>query len=216
MDNVERRYLDVEVRTDINTDNTDKDKMIVEGYALKFNTKSNPLNSKGVRFTETIDPKALDNVDIADVRALIDHNPSLILARTTADTLKLEVDDVGLRFEAELADTSYARDLYRNIQAGNVNQCSFAFELNEKSGDRVSYNNETRMYERVLKSFSKINDISIVTYPAYNDTDVAPALRSIEAVKEEEADRLQEQHKHKLQLELDILRMQNEFSEGEL
>lgn len=204
MSNVEKRFIDVEVRAESN----EKENMVIEGYALKFNTKSNPLSSGDVRFIETISPEALNNADMEDVRALIDHNPSLVLARTTADTLKLEVDDVGLKFRAVLADTSYARDLYKNIQAGNINQCSFAFELNDK-GDSVRYNKESRMYERTLNSFKRIMDVSAVTYPAYNDTDVMPALRSIEEANKE-AEQIKQQHKRKLELELDLLKFKLE------
>jgi HK97 family phage prohead protease len=162
----------------------------------------------GVRFVETISPEALNDADMEDVRALIDHNPSLILARTTADTLQLEVDEVGLRFRAELADTTYARDLYKNIQAGNINQCSFAFELDEK-GDTVRYNKESKMYERTLNSFKRIKDVSAVTYPAYEDTDVAPAIRSIEQAEQEAKDLLEKQ-KRKLQLELDLMKLKGD------
>jgi|SRR5699024_796960 len=201
---IEKRFIDVEVRAKSNED----EKMVIEGYALKFNTKSNPLRSNDISFVESISPKALENADMSDVRALIDHNPSLVLARTTADTLKLEIDEVGLRFKAELADTTYARDLYKNIQAGNINQCSFAFELDEK-GDSVRYNKETSMYERTLNSFKKIMDVSAVTYPAYNDTDVMPALRSIEEA-EKEVEQLKEQQKRKLELELELMRLKGE------
>lgn len=205
MSNLEKRFIDVEVRTESNENN----KMIIEGYALKFNTKSNPLNGNGVRFIETISPKALLDADMSDVRALIDHNPSLVLARTTADTLKLEVDEVGLKFKAELANTTYARDLYQNIQAGNISQCSFAFELNDK-GDTVRYNKESRMYERTLNSFKKISDVSAVTYPAYDDTDVAPALRSIVKANKE-AEQIKKQHELELlQAQVDLYKLKGE------
>lgn len=206
MSNVEKRFIDVEVRAESNA----QDSMVIEGYALKFNTQSNPLSSGDVRFIETISPEALKNADMSDVRALIDHNPSLVLARTSADTLKLEVDDVGLKFKAVLADTTYARDLYKNIQAGNISQCSFAFELDDK-GDSVRYNKESRMYERTLNAFKRIMDVSAVTYPAYNDTDVMPALRSIEAANEE-AEQIKTEHKHKLQLELDLMKLKGDLN----
>lgn len=205
MSNVEKRFIDVEVRAESN----EHENMVIEGYALKFSTKSNPLSSGDVRFIETISPEALKDADMSDVRALIDHNPSLVLARTTADTLHLEVDDVGLKFRATLADTTYARDLYKNIQAGNINQCSFAFELDDK-GDSVRYNKETRMYERTLNSFKRIMDVSAVTYPAYNDTDVMPALRSIEEANKE-VEQIKEHQKRKLQLELDLLKLKGDL-----
>nr|WGD95106.1 HK97 family phage prohead protease [Bacillus subtilis] len=81
-----------------------------------------------------IDKRALDQTDMSDVRALIDHDPSKILGRTSAGTLKLEVDDIGLRFDVTLPNTQYASDLYENLRVGNISNCSFGFMLG-KDGD---------------------------------------------------------------------------------
>ena len=64
---------------------------VISGYALKFGTRSHNLGG----FIEMIDKRALDQTDMSDVRALIDHDPSKIL-RTSAGTLKLEVDDIKI------------------------------------------------------------------------------------------------------------------------
>src|SRR5699024_3667752 len=98
---------------------------------LKFNTWSGDLGG----FIEKIDSNALDNCDVSDVRCLIDHDSQKILGRTINDTLKLEVDDIGLKFECIPSDTTYARDLLINMEAGNINQCSFGFILNWENKD---------------------------------------------------------------------------------
>ncbi|MCI2881377.1 HK97 family phage prohead protease [Staphylococcus hominis] len=178
--------MNKEFRTSDNIIAKDDENMIVEGYALKFNKESNLLGE----FVEVISPEALRNADLSDVRCLIDHNSSYVLGRTVADTLKLEVDDVGLRFRCELPNTSYARDLYENIKLGNINQCSFGFTI-EEDGDEFE-RREDGIFKRTVNKIRSLFDVSIVTYPAYEDTDVAPALRSIKNIKENEQKQIEQ------------------------
>ncbi|MGX0504129.1 hypothetical protein ACUW99_000677 [Staphylococcus hominis] len=178
--------MNKEFRTSDNIIAKDDENMIVEGYALKFNRESNLLGE----FVEVISPEALRNADLSDVRCLIDHNSSYVLGRTVADTLKLEVDDVGLRFRCELPNTSYARDLYENIKLGNINQCSFGFTI-EEDGDEFE-RREDGIFKRTVNKIRSLFDVSIVTYPAYEDTDVAPALRSIKNIKENEQKQIEQ------------------------
>lgn len=178
--------MNKEFRTSDNIIAKDDENMIVEGYALKFNKESNLLGE----FVEVISPEALRNADLSDVRCLIDHNSSYVLGRTVADTLKLEVDDVGLRFRCELPNTSYARDLYENIKLGNINQCSFGFTI-EEDGDEFE-RREDGVFKRTVNKIRSLFDVSIVTYPAYEDTDVAPALRSIKNIKENEQKQIEQ------------------------
>lgn len=180
-----------EFRTADNIVAKDDEKMIVEGYALRFNTESHLLGE----FVETISPGALENAVLTDVRCLIDHNSSYVLGRTVADTLSLTVDDKGLYFRCQLPNTTYARDLYENIKLGNVNQCSFGFSI-EEDGDTFERRSDG-LFKRTVNKIKSLFDVSIVTYPAYEETDVAPALRSIKKIKDEELEqrRLQEQAK---------------------
>ncbi len=159
--------------------NDDND-MFIEGYALKFDTWSENLGG----FKETISKRALQNTDLSDVRCLVDHLPSQIIGRTTAGTLDLTVDDVGLKYRCKLPNTTLARDLYENMRVGNINQCSFGFMLDEK-GDDMRFDEKEGIYKRTLKAIRELTDVSVVTYPAYKDTDVQPALRSIENFKHE-------------------------------
>lgn len=200
----------IELRSTETIKAVDNEKMIVEGYALRFNTLSNDLGG----FVETISPQALEDADLSDVRCLIDHDPSKVLGRTTSETLSLKVDDEGLYFRCRLPDTSYSRDLYENIRLGNINQCSFGFVLDE-GGDTVERRDDG-LFKRTLNKIRSLFDVSVVTYPAYNDTDVAPALRSIEKVKEKEQEEIrqreQEQEEQRkqselLKLQLDLLKL---------
>lgn len=168
----------VEVRSD-----EESKKMIIEGYALKYNTWSEDLGG----FKETISPDALKETDLSDVRCLVDHIPSQIIGRTTAGTLKLTNDEIGLKYRCELPNTNYAKDLYENMRVGNINQCSFGFMLSE-DGDEMRFDKKNNIYQRTLKNISQLTDVSVVTYPAYKDTDVSPALRSIEKIEKQNED----------------------------
>ena len=186
---------------------TDDEQMTVEGYALRFNKLSNDLGG----FVEEISPEALKEADLSDVRALIDHDSSKVLGRTTSETLELTVDDEGLYFRCQLPNTSYAKDLYENIRLGNINQCSFGFILDE-DGDSFEKRDDG-LFKRTLRKIKSLFDVSIVTYPAYDDTDVAPALRSIEAIKEseqEEVRKAQQEEQRKIELakvQLELLKL---------
>lgn len=159
----------------------DDNEMVIEGYALKFDTWSENLGG----FKETISRRALENTDLSDVRCLVDHIPSQIIGRTKSGTLQLETDDVGLKYRCKLPNTTFARDLYENMRVGNINQCSFGFMLDDK-GDEMRFDEQENIYKRTLTAIRKLTDVSVVTYPAYKDTDVKPALRSIESIKKEQ------------------------------
>lgn len=185
----------------------ESDEMKVSGYALRFNSLSNDLGG----FVEEISPEALENCDMSDVRLLINHDPSYVLGRTTSETLTLTVDEIGLRFDAVLPNTSYARDLYENIRLQNVNQCSFGFILNE-DGDTFEKRESDGLFKRTLNSIRSLFDVSIVTYPAYNSSDVAVAQRSIDSIKEEERQAIQDKHDaEQRKQELEIAKLQLEL-----
>ena len=186
---------DIEVRND-----EEDEQDVIVGYALKFNRWSEDLGG----FKEIIDPQALTGADMSDVRALIDHTSTNIIGRTTAGSLQLEVDDIGLKFRCKLPNTTYARDLMENIKNGNINQCSFAFTVEDEEFD---FDESTGIFQRSIKKIRQLFDVSVVTYPAYKDTDVAPALRSIDRIKEE----AEEQRKKQDEVERQKLKMKIEL-----
>lgn len=166
---IERRTYtvrDIEARAD-------GDGMRLAGYAAVFNDASVPLP-----FKESIAPGAFRKTlsETPDVRMLINHQ-GLPVCRTKNRTLKLEEDDRGLRFEADLADTQEGRDIYELVKRGDVDQMSFAFRV-----IRQKWNDDRT--RRVLSEVSLADgDISVVTYPAYPTTTVEAREHIKQAMK---------------------------------
>lgn len=159
MKKIERRTYTVK---DVQARSAEDGTMRLAGYAAVFNESSVPLP-----FKESIAPGAFRKTltETPDVRLLINHE-GLPLARSKNGTLKLNEDDRGLYFEAELADTTEARDIYKLVERGDVDQMSFAFRVIRQkwSEDRS---------RRVLTEVSLSDgDVSVVTYPAYPTTKV--------------------------------------------
>lgn len=184
-----------EVRPDFLTQ-TKEGKKFLTGYAIKFGQRSKKLGN----YYEIIDSRALDGVDLTDVKALVDHDYSKVLGRTLSNTLSLEIDNVGLKFEIELADTTYANDLYKSIERGDINECSFGFRIDETDRNSTTVERvDSDTYLRTVKKIKELREISIVSLPAYTDTSVnAEIKRDLEqAVKQYEI--------QKATLELELL-----------
>jgi HK97 family phage prohead protease len=159
MKKTERRTFTVR---DIEARQAEDGTMRMAGYAAVFNEASLPLP-----FIEKIAPGAFTKTlqETPDVRLLTNHE-GLPMARTKNGTMRLYEDETGLYFEAELANTQEARDLYTLVERGDVDQMSFAFRVIRQnwSKDRT---------ERTLTEVSLADgDVSIVTYPAYPATSV--------------------------------------------
>lgn len=151
----ETRLLDVELRT-----NDDDEKMIIEGYAITFNSPA----THG--YTEIISDKALDNTDMSDVPLKYNHEDShLIMARTRNKSLELTKDDKGLLIKAELIDTQSNKDIYKSIKSGLIDKMSFAFTVR---GDEYDYDTDTR----TITDIDKLYDVSVVDMPFYDSTSV--------------------------------------------
>jgi HK97 family phage prohead protease len=162
---------------------------VVEGYALKFNKESRNLGG----FVETISPEALDGVDLTDVRCFMDHDSSKLLGRTSSGTLQLNVDDVGLHFSCVLPDTSNGRDAMELVKRGDLNQCSFGFTV---AKDKWIKGKD--IMKRSINKIGSLLEISLVSIPAYDDTDVRVATRSLEEA-------VNELEKQRLEVELELL-----------
>lgn len=165
--NLERRFFNL---SELRMEGTGEARRII-GHAAVFNTQASIFN-----FREQVAPGAFsETIGTDDVRALFNHNPDWILGRNTAGTLILREDERGLYSEIIPPDTQAARDLLISIDRGDISQMSFGFvtlsdkwERDEQSGTDLRTLLKVRLY-----------DVSPVTYPAYEETDVA--LRSHEA-----------------------------------
>ena len=146
---------------------------VAVGYGSVFNSVSENLGG----FREIIAPGAFDDVLDNDVRALINHDSNLILGRTTSKTLRLSVDEIGLRYEVDLPNTSYANDLAVVMERGDVSQSSFGFQVDK---DSWSEDEDGRII-RTVEKVSRLYDVSPVTFPAYPEA--TAAKRSLEQFK---------------------------------
>ncbi len=116
---------------------------------------------------EKIAPGAFSGVLAgSDIRALINHDPNMVLGRSKAGTLACRDDNTGLSIEITPPDVGYANDLLISMQRGDIDQMSFAFIVSDANWD------ETRdgMPVRTITGFQELFDVSVVTYPAYPTT----------------------------------------------
>ena len=142
----------------------------IVGYAAKFESWSEPIMGW---FRETIARGAFDGCDMHDVIMCFNHRDDAILARTTSGTLRLEVDDVGLRFAFEVPQTTLGNDMLELVRRGDVSKCSFRFGVKEDAWLYADAQNGLALDERTILRFSHVVDVSLVTFPAYPATEAS-------------------------------------------
>lgn len=146
---------------------SDSEEMILTGLAVVYESPTVLYEYEGVQYKEVIARGAFDSTDMSKCCLKYNHSDHVpVLARVKGGSLKLESDDVGLRFTAELFNTSVARDVYSLVKAGGLDKCSFAFTVDEEEYDRLTHT-------RTIKKIGKLFDVSIVDVPAYEDTEVS-------------------------------------------
>jgi len=144
--------------------------------------------------TESIDPHAFDGVLSDDIRALINHDTTLVLGRNKAGTLELKVDSRGLWGRIEINEKDQdAMNLYARVERGDVNQCSFGFDILEE--DTV-YREDGSIHWTIKKV--KLYEVSVVTFPAYEDTSVQARKKDFEQVKKRQIEKWKAERKERL------------------
>ena len=151
----------------------------IVGYAAIFNSLSEDLGG----FREQISPGAFrEAIETSEkVKALVDHNPSMVIG-STPNTLRMIEDDRGLLVEIDTANTTSGRDIVESIDRGDVDSMSFAFTCSEE-GATWEENSEGVLPIRTIRNIVELFDVSPVTYPAYKSTDVVVAQRSLSALR---------------------------------
>jgi len=185
--NIERRSLYEEesgtlplLRIESRSEDGGSESRWIVGYAAKFGVNSLDLGD----FQERIHPEAFGIVSERrgrkkplETRALWNHDANFPLARYPG-TLTMSVDDVGLRYEFPVPDTTYGRDLASNIEAGIVKGSSFSFQV-APGGE--SWSIEDGRSVRTVTRIDSLIDVGPVTFPAYPDADAKVAKRSYDA-----------------------------------
>jgi HK97 family phage prohead protease len=137
------------------------------GYAVVFNVRSRDLGG----FVEVVKPQAVSTTE--PVVALFNHDSNQVLGRTPA-TLQLRTDDRGLAFVLDPAPTQAGRDALALVQRGDVTGASMGFRTKKDT-----WRNEAGLMVRELLDI-EIAEISLTAFPAYRETDVSIARRSLD------------------------------------
>lgn len=179
------RVFDVELRAE------QDDSRTVEGYAVVFNATTD-LGW----FTEEIDRDAFKGADMSNVYLLFNHDDNNVLAGTLNGSLKMEINDAGLKQTSEIVDTTTGEDVLKLVRKGLINKMSFAFTIDEDGGEEwISGKDKDH---RIIKKIDRLYDVSLVTYPAYEQT--SAYARSM-------TDELAEQHKRRREQEKKLERI---------
>lgn len=167
-----RFYDDIELRAE----NNEQYGNYIEGLPIVFNS-STDLGW----YEETIDPHALDNADLKDIRLLINHNTDMIpLARSRNNnansTMQFVVTEEGMRMRANLdtENNADAKALYSAVSRGDMTGMSFMFSVKEDKWDDL----ETDYPKRTILEIGKVFEVSAVNFPAYQSTELYTSQRS--------------------------------------
>lgn len=183
MSKIERCY-DVEFRA------SQENNREVEGYAVVFNT---PTDLGW--FTEEIDSHAFDDTDMSNVYLLGNHDENIVLAGTSNNSLRWEIDERGVFQRSNIIDTSLGEDWLKLVKNGLINKQSFAFTI---ARDGEEWTERNGKEHRIIRKIEKLYDFSLVTYPAYPSTNV----RSV-------TDELAEDHKRRMEQSARMERLLN-------
>lgn len=153
-----------------------ENELIIEGYFIVFNS----LYTMGDDMSESISPGSVSNLIGGDIRALIDHNSEKVLGRTTAHTLTLREDDVGLwgRIVVNPKDTD-ATNCHARVARGDVSQCSIGFRILD---EETEIRDDGSIHWTIKKL--ELFEVSVCTFPAYEDTGVQARANQKDAIIE--------------------------------
>ena len=164
--------------------------LAIEGYFAVFD--SNYEIAPGM--SESIAPGAFDKTLSGDIRALINHDTTLVLGRTKANTLQLRTDSHGLWGHIDInPNDSDAMNLYNRVQRGDVDQCSFGFDIISQETDF----REDGSIHWTIKEV-ELYEVSPCTFPAYEETNIAARAKERDELKKRRAEAWKEKALKKL------------------
>lgn len=158
-----------------------EDEKVIEGYFAVFNSQTELFAGA----YEEIAPGSFDNTLSNDVRALINHDTAYVLGRNKSNTLELKVDSRGLWGSIKINEQdSDAVNLYERVKRGDVDNCSFGFNiLNEETDFR-----DDGSVKWTIKEID-LHEVSVVTFPAYGDTSVQARMKQVEKMEQRELEK---------------------------
>jgi HK97 family phage prohead protease len=171
----EKAIRDFRTKFTVTRDETTPEERTIEGYFALYEDETELFD--GVY--EIISKGAFDKTINSDVRALWNHNTQYVLGRSKNGSLKLQADEKGLFATIKLPNTQYANDLYELVQRGDIDQASFGFNINDEEIEELASGG----YRWRLKEVD-LHEISVVTFPAYENTTVQARSKQIELLEQ--------------------------------
>lgn len=167
-------------RTEFETRESEDGRKFITGYFAVFNSETELWPGA----YEEIASEAFDDTMSNDIRALTNHDTTLVLGRNKTGTLRLRVDTRGLWGEIDINENdSDATNLYERVRRGDVDQCSFGFDI-------LKEDTEWRDDGTVKWIIRKIDlhEVSVCTFPAYEDTGVQARHAQVEQYREKQVE----------------------------
>ena len=170
----------------------------VEGYATTFNEPYHLYyyDEDGHEVKEQVDRNAFAETDMSDVIFQYDHE-GRVFARLSNDTLELKTDDHGLFVRAYLGGTEMGRNLYEEIKGGYTNKMSFGFTVNEDEFKEEA----NRNYIRTIRRIGKLYDVSAVSLPQNDMTEISARSHCDGAIAEIESERIRAEEEYRIKAE---------------
>ena len=183
-ENRQLRTVDAEFTTRENGE-----ELTIEGYFAVFNSNYD----LGMGMSESIAPGAFTSSLADDIRALVNHDTTLVLGRTSAHTLEVRQDERGLWGKVRInPNDSDAMNLYARVKRGDVTQCSIGFDILD---EETEYRGEEVHW--TIKDV-KLWEVSACTFPAYEETAISARARDLEEIKKRQTEAWKESMKKRV------------------
>lgn len=160
--------------TEFNT-REDGDDLYIEGYFAVFNS----IYDVDYGMSESIAPGAFTKWLAGDIRALVNHDTTLVLGRTSAHTLELSQDERGLWGKVKINPKDQdAMNLYARVQRGDVTQCSIGFDIID---EETEFREDGSVHWTIREI--KLYEVSACTFPAYEETAISARQKDLDELK---------------------------------
>lgn len=181
------RSIDVDLQTRAVEETDEK---VIEGYFAVFNSETELFPGA----YEEIAPTAFDNTLSNDIRALVNHDTQYVLGRNKSNTLDLKVDSRGLWGSIKINENDTdAMNLYERVKRGDVDQCSFGFNIIKED---TEYRDDGTIKWTIREV--DLHEVSVVTFPAYGDTSVQARMKQKEQIEQRKLDKKKSELKERL------------------
>lgn len=180
------------VNVDLQTRSLDEtDEKVIEGYFSVFNSETELFPGA----FEEVSTGAFDNTLSNDVRALINHDTGYVLGRTKSNTLTLKTDSRGLWGSIKINENdSDAMNLYERVKRGDVDQCSFGFNILDET---TEYRDDGSIKWTINEI--DLHEVSVVTFPAYGDTSIQARMKQKEQLEQRQLEKQKIQLRKRLE-----------------